>query len=118
MGTPGKRVVERYEYAEYIKSKRWRAVRDRYWASRLPKACYICGVDGGTGMDLHHRTYKNLGNERLMDLVPLCRPCHQDVHDLHRSKGDDRTLDLWAATKKARKRHLDGRSAEGQAKNA
>jgi 5-methylcytosine-specific restriction endonuclease McrA len=109
MSAPGKRVVQRYEYSEYIKSKRWRAVRDRYWASDLPKECYICGVKGGTSMDLHHRTYKNLGNERLMDLVPLCRTCHNNVHTLHRETNDNHKLNLWAATKKARKQHLTGR---------
>ena len=29
----------------------------------------------------HHKTYKNLGNERPADLVVLCASHHQGVHD-------------------------------------
>jgi len=58
-------------------------------------------------MHLHHRTYKNLGAERLMDLVPLCAGCHAEVHRLHadlvwRRRG------LWAATKRVRRDRTGG----------
>lgn len=53
-------------------------------------------------MHLHHRTYKNLGHERLMDLVPLCPKCHADVHRLHRDPIWKRR-GLWYATKRVRK---------------
>jgi predicted HNH restriction endonuclease len=56
-------------------------------------------------MHLHHRTYKNLGNERLNDLVPLCPDCHDRVHALHRSDPRWKRAGLWAATKAARKRY-------------
>lgn len=90
MARPGsrrnpKRTVPRSEYATYIKSPEWQAQRLRYWQSKLAKCCYTCGLPWlkfVQGMHLHHRAYWNLGNERLIDLQPLCASCHADVHKL------------------------------------
>jgi 5-methylcytosine-specific restriction endonuclease McrA len=89
-----RRSVDRAGYREYIHSEMWQKVRRRFWASRLPKSCYVCGREDGP-KDLHHRTYKNLGNENLRDLVPLCRRCHDEVHALYDSNP---RLSLWGAT--------------------
>ena len=97
-----RRTVDREGYAEYIRSEAWQEVRRRFWASKLPKECYCCGREDGP-KDLHHRTYKNLGNENLRDLVPLCRDCHFTVHEMFRRKP---SLSLWGATGGLRrKRH-------------
>lgn len=37
-------------------------------------------------LDVHHRTYKNRGNEKFADLIVLCRACHSK----HHGKGDFR----------------------------
>lgn len=74
-------------------------MRSRYFASKLPKECYGCGAGWRPGFELHHRTYKNLGAERLMDLVLMCPGCHAEVHRLSRSDGRD----LWSATKAVRR---------------
>lgn len=66
-------------YDEYLQSPHWKDVRVRYWASRMPKSCKGCGRKDG--LELHHRTYKRLGNEWLQDLIPFCRNCHQRTHD-------------------------------------
>lgn len=92
------------DYGSYIKSSAWRAVRARYIASGLPKVCYVCGAQWGRGGHLHHRTYKNLGRERLMDLVPLCPGCHRDVHDFDRTHPSAPGKGLWWSTKQVRKR--------------
>lgn len=99
MGAPGRRTVNRADYAAYIRSPEWAAVRRKYWASKMPKACYICG---GTDrpMDLHHRTYKNLGRERLMDLVPVHPGCHKRIHEVHGKRTNQRQ-GLWKSTKVA-----------------
>lgn len=96
------RTVHSRDYQSYIQSPTWRAVRRRYWESKLPKFCYGCELPWLTfnqGMHVHHRTYKNLGNERLMDLIPLCQRCHSATHALikthHRS--------LWGAARQLRK---------------
>lgn len=82
------------QYATYIASAAWRSVRQRWVASKYPKVCARCFKPWGKGDHLHHRTYKRLGVERLIDLVPLCEPCHQAVHERHRSMGGA----LWGVT--------------------
>ena len=90
----GKRTVAPgTEYYTYIRSDAWRAVKQRYLGSRLSKHCYICAAPWASSFVFHHRTYKNLGCERLMDIVPICRPCHDAVH-ARVSKG----VQLWRAT--------------------
>lgn len=103
MGVPGKATKTRLEYREYINSPAWRKKREDYWRSGMPKNCYCCGTPRHSGMHLHHRTYKNLGNERLMDLAPMCQTCHERIHDLHRSSERWKMKGLWAATKQIRK---------------
>jgi len=103
MGVPGRGTVSRSEYRAYIQSHAWRTVRARYWASNLPKSCYVCDAPRRAGMHLHHRTYKNLGSERLMDLVPLCPECHDAVHTAHRTDPSAARRGLWETTKRVRK---------------
>jgi hypothetical protein len=45
--------------------------------------CFVCWE---TPCQLHHWTYERLGNERLEDLVWLCRRHHQGVHTAHEQK--------------------------------
>lgn len=100
MSIAGVRTVSREDYANYIASDAWREVKRRYLRSKLPKLCYVCETANGP-FDLHHRTYKNLGNERLMDLVLVCRDCHDAIHEIQRTNG----WSLWRATKLARRKH-------------
>ena len=95
----GQRTVARgAEYYAYLQSAAWREVKQRYMIGRLPKDCFRCRIPFGPGFEFHHRTYKNLGCERLTDIVPLCRPCHQIVHDGQKLSGQH----LWKATTKSR----------------
>lgn len=70
-------------YAEYLRSPAWSDVKRRYRASDLPQAC-MCGE---TIVQLHHKTYERVGEERLDDLAPLCAGCHRLVHVLE-ARGD------------------------------
>lgn len=104
MSVSGRRTVGRAEYRSYIQSAAWRRTRDRYWASKLPTDCYCCGTQRRPGFHLHHRTYKNLGDERLMDLVPVCPSCHDEIHALYDSGPEWKRKGLWYATQRVRKR--------------
>jgi len=84
--------LPKWEYNDYIKSSAWRAKKRKYRASKLPQNCLVCN---SKKVDLHHRTYKRLGNEWLNDLVPLCREHHQEAHSFHKKTG----MGLWGATK-------------------
>ena len=66
-------------YNDYLRSEHWQDVKKRYRQSRYPWVCFCCGASDRP-LDLHHRSYKRLGQERLMDLLPLCRECHDAVH--------------------------------------
>lgn len=94
------------DYNTYIKSDAWRAVKARYWASKLPKVCYVCGTK--KRLDLHHRTYTRLGHERLDDLIPLCRTHHQSVHDLLKNRRSSAKIKLYTAHKRVKARYQRG----------
>jgi hypothetical protein len=64
-------------YDDYLASDHWRTFRTSYAASIHPKTCAVCG---STAYQLHHHTYVRLGCEKLIDVTPLCRPHHEDVH--------------------------------------
>jgi hypothetical protein len=65
-------------YAAYLRSPEWDAVRWRYRHSRFPQCCAFCGVED---FELHHRSYQHVGGqERLYELVPLCREHHDQIH--------------------------------------
>ncbi len=61
------------QYLTYINSAAWRDRRQR--ALRLAGyRCRVCGE--GKRLQVHHVTYKNLGNEADDDLTVLCWYCH------------------------------------------
>ncbi len=97
-----KKSAKQIEHARYLHSKEWKLVRERYWSSKLPKTCYVCG-SSRLPMDLHHRTYDRHGHERLTDLVPVHRKCHKSIHRYHRS---NRNLSLWEATAAMKNKRL------------
>lgn len=86
-------------HRKYLASAEWKAKRARYWASKLPKECYVCRKIN-LPMDLHHRTYERFENERLTDLVPVHRKCHKKIHRYHNK---NRHLSLWDATAEVRR---------------
>ena len=84
-------------YAEYIQSDEWQKVKRRYRKSKLPQFCQGCGR---AHVEYHHRTYERLGHEKLSDLVPVCRECHEAIHEAYR-RG---TLDLLRTTRSTLRR--------------
>lgn len=80
-------------YREYLASPHWKDVRRRYRTSKKPQGCAVCGERWS---ELHHRTYRRLGRERLSDLVPLCRQHHEAAHKAQRSSND---WTLWDSTR-------------------
>ena len=100
-------MMDYMNYYDYIKSEKWQQKRKEYYSSNLYKNlkgsgkwnCYCCECNNKP-LDLHHRTYKRLGNENIsIDLIPVCRNCHDKIHKLE--KGG---IQLWEATKKIRRK--------------
>lgn len=64
-------------YKEYLKSPRWKR-RVTMVDSRCNGFCERCKLNPME--EVHHKHYRNLGNEPLEDLVGLCRGCHRFIH--------------------------------------
>lgn len=114
-------ITERWvgDYRAYLRTPHWQDVRRRYWASKMPKRCAVCGRTD-TPLDLHHRTYKRIGNERLSDLILLCRQCHEETHAVaavrKRRKARNVLLDAHRAVARKKGRNADntkGRRKDG-----
>lgn len=106
----------RRAYLAFMRSPEWRAIQKRHRESKQPHACVVCG---SKRYDLHHQTYVRFGGkERLVDLLPLCRVHHREVHTYHKANGGD----LYVATKKvvalARRREQSEPNRSGTSRSA
>ena len=91
---------DRY-YKEYLKSPEWAAQRTK--ALLLAESrCQVCYSD--SRLQVHHRTYRNLGDEEPSDLIVLCRYCHHLFHSNGRLKSATPTTPLQEKLTVAKKR--------------
>ena len=89
--------LERYK--RYLQSDEWKEKREKimvFWDFK----CALCFSP--RGLQVHHRTYARVGNERLQDLILLCNRCHGKFHEtLGHEAGPGQPLsisdaiDLW-----------------------
>ncbi|MEH2539232.1 MULTISPECIES: hypothetical protein [unclassified Bradyrhizobium] len=65
-------------YPTYIGSHAWKTNQGRLAELRASGyRCRICNASRAEArLEVHHRTYENLGRERMADLTTLCAPCH------------------------------------------
>ena len=66
------------EYHRYLKSSKWKGIRKEVIAERI--LCERCS--SSESLQVHHKTYKNVFNEKMEDLELLCRKCHREEHNL------------------------------------
>ena len=90
-------------YSEYLKTEHWQLLKQRKLASKTKYVCFVCGCK--KYLELHHKTYKRIGNERLMDVIWLCRNCHELTHRIEIPTRGSRNYNLWEASKKAKRQH-------------
>jgi len=94
-------------YSDYLKSEHWQSFRKRFyrdskivikqWKKYGYLVCDICQEEGR--LNLHHKTYKRLGKERLGDVFMICNDCHKKIHiDKYIYKN------LWKGTHDVRKK--------------
>lgn len=69
-------------YAEYLKTERWQIKRAA--VLKRDPICKACGVR--KSQQAHHLTYDRIGDEPLFDLIGVCIPCHQKIHNHDHSK--------------------------------
>ena len=64
-------------YYAYIQSLSWKSKANE----RKKLSHYQCDICGSKkSLQIHHKTYKRLGRERMSDLACLCSKCHKRVH--------------------------------------
>ena len=88
-------------YTDYLKSPHWQSVRSRkFFFNRLGKSvkCSIC--DSISGLQIHHLTYINIGNENSKTLRIICENCHQILHTLPKLKGKGQIIKKWLRLRK------------------
>ena len=68
-------------YKEYLLSKQWKTTKIKISKERGNK-CEECGKIGRRKKPLfvHHKTYKNVGEENAEELSLLCAECHKKEH--------------------------------------
>lgn len=98
-------------YKDYLQTTHWREIRSRYWESKYKKCCEVCKKEN-LNLDLHHKSYKRLGNEYLSDFILLCRNCHTGTHIVYKQPTSPKD-NLWNAHKKlSRKQRKDDRKGK------
>jgi hypothetical protein len=69
----------RESYEDYLQTPEWADKRQRV-LEREGGLCEGCRKRPAT--QVHHETYRNLGNEPLFELRAVCRVCHQGIHGI------------------------------------
>lgn len=69
--------MDKKEYADFLQSMEWKAVRNEY--IKTHSKCVMCGRPAS---EVHHFKYEKgeLGYLNTKNLVSLCRSCHREVH--------------------------------------
>jgi 5-methylcytosine-specific restriction endonuclease McrA len=65
-------------YKEYLKSERWQNKRLKV-LERDKYLCQACLRNKAT--QAHHLTYERVFDEPLFDLISICTPCHEKLHN-------------------------------------
>ncbi len=73
-----KKKSHKEKYYTYLLSCKWRKIRTKIIKER--KSCERCGSK--IILQLHHKTYENIFNEKDEDLELLCRKCHKLEHEI------------------------------------
>lgn len=82
-------------YRDYLNSELWKNNRRRFLESGFFNGkCKICHCRSSR-IEIHHRSYKRIGQEMLIDMIGVCPECHEAIHDIHTATG----FDLWLSTR-------------------
>jgi 5-methylcytosine-specific restriction endonuclease McrA len=67
--------IRKQAYEDYLVSAEWQAIKERALRAAL-FSCEQCGSK--PPLEVHHKTYTNLGHEQIEDLKVLCPACHEN----------------------------------------
>jgi 5-methylcytosine-specific restriction endonuclease McrA len=67
------------KYREYLFSPEWKKIRESV-LKRDDNRCRLC--NSTSRLEVHHRVYPDVyGQEKLIDLITICKYCHKLFHD-------------------------------------
>lgn len=70
-------------YEDYLKSSHWRSLKEKTLRRKRFKHCAKC--NSTENINLHHKHYRFLMHvHELHSIVPLCKVCHNKVHEIAR----------------------------------
>lgn len=64
-------------HSEHMKSAKWRLLRVKVFR-RCNNICEGCG--DRQAVQVHHLSYRHLGDELLFELAAVCLECHEKIH--------------------------------------
>lgn len=76
-------------YKSYLSSYHWKNVKLAFRRSpQFKNKCFVCNAPNlhASPINIHHRSYANVGKELSQDLVELCPMCHGRVHQIAKKK--------------------------------
>lgn len=70
------------EYLRYLESPEWKLKRDVFLHA-ANYSCSSCGMNyvSRSGLEIHHKHYDTLKNEKWEDILVLCVSCHEAEHE-------------------------------------
>jgi hypothetical protein len=69
------------DYKEYLLSPEWRAKRIQAFQHYGRKCCKCARTKN---LQIHHKTYINIFNEPMEDLMVLCKRHHEEIHGINK----------------------------------
>lgn len=101
--------INKIDYNKYLKTNYWKGIKDQV-LERDGFKCRLCNSE--KELHVHHRTYDYLEDEKLEELITLCKRCHYITHrrNLHlsykmycenkeweerRIRKEKETIDIW-----------------------
>ena len=73
------------DYAEYLKSPKWKQVKADYADNEETDTCLCCSVPFkaiDTVANYHHFRYpKDWNDDTWINLIVVCQSCHEELHE-------------------------------------
>jgi len=73
-------VIKQGEYNKYLRSGSWKKFRQTILDLR-GRECQLC--QSKHDIQVHHMSYKRVGNEDIRDVLVVCGECHSFIHSRH-----------------------------------
>ena len=80
---PRTKKVQYKDYADYLKSPKWKQVKQDYRDNESTQGCLLCShhFDNDTVPHYHHFKYpRNWNDDTWENLIILCNKCHEFAH--------------------------------------